>query len=304
MKDLIIIGAGPAGLTVAIYGMRSGLDLTVIEKFSPGGQVVNSWEVENYPGFPEPLAGWELMAKMEEQARRLGAEITNGEINSFSKEGDAFKLKLADGSERICRSLIITSGASFRKIGIPGESEYTGRGVSYCATCDGAFFKDRVTAVIGGGDTALEEAIFLTKFSSKVYLIHRRDEFRAEKIFVDRVLANEKIIPVYSAVPEQISGTDKVTTLRIKDVKTNESRNIDTEGVFIFIGVNPNTSFVPENLLNNGREIIVDPQMKTAIPGLFAAGDVRSGSIRQIVAACGDASIAAGSAYKYLSSQN
>jgi thioredoxin reductase (NADPH) len=302
MKDLVIIGAGPAGLTAAIYGMRAGLDLSVIEKFAPGGQVVNTWEVENYPGFKEPLAGWELMAAMEDQTRRLGADIASADVTSIKKEGGAFTVELNGEDPVQARAVIIAAGASFRKLGIPGEKEFTGRGVSYCATCDGAFYKERVTAVIGGGDTALEEAIFLTRFASKVYLVHRRDEFRAGKILVDRVLANPKIVPVYNALPKSINGTEKVLSLTVTDKNTGKENDIVTDGVFIFVGFDPNTGFLDPALLNESREVIVDLDMKTSIPGLFAAGDLRSSSIRQIVSACGDGATAAQRAYHYITS--
>jgi len=179
MKDLLILGAGPAGLSAAIYAMRAGLDMAIIERYAPGGQVMNTDEVENYPGFVDPIGGWELMSRMEQQARRLGAEVINGEILSVEKNREnVLILKQADGSELQARAVILATGASFRKLGVPGEAEYTGRGVSYCATCDGAFFKEKSVAVVGGGDVALEEAHFLTRFVNKVYLIHRRDAFR------------------------------------------------------------------------------------------------------------------------------
>jgi len=302
MKDLIIIGAGPAGLTAAIYGIRAGLDLAVVEKFSPGGQVINTYEVENYPGFVEPVEGWDLMSKMENQAKRLGVEILNGDVSSIEKDESAniFKLKKTDGKILEAKSVIIASGASFRKLNVPGEKEFTGRGVSYCATCDGAFYKEKVTAVIGGGDTALEEAFFLTKFASKVYIIHRRDEFRGAKILQDRVLANEKIVPVYDSVVESINGTMKVDSVTLKNKKTSKETKLDVDGAFIFIGFDPNTSFVPKEVKTEKNEVIVDMAMETPIKGLFAAGDLRIKSKRQIVMAAADGATAAMSAYDYI----
>jgi len=299
MKDLVIIGGGPAGLTAGIYGMRAGLDLVLVEKFSPGGQVVNSYEIENYPGFPEPVEGWKLMSDMEEQTRRLGAEIISAEVLSVKKNGGVFTVSLSDGLIQ-ARSVIIAAGASNRKLNIPGEKEFLGRGVSYCATCDGAFYKDKVTVVAGGGDVALEEAFFLTRFASKVYLVHRREHFRGADILQKRVLGNEKIIPVLNANIESINGETGVDSVSIKNAVTGERSKLQTDGVFIFIGYDPNTSFVDRELLNDQREVIVDMNMQTKVEGLFAAGDIRSGSKRQIVMAAADGATAVLSAYEYL----
>ncbi|HOW81497.1 MAG TPA: thioredoxin-disulfide reductase [Spirochaetota bacterium] len=304
MKDLIIIGAGPAGLSAAIYGIRAGLDCLIIERYSPGGQVMNTDMVENYPGFVDPVGGWELMSRMEEQARRLGVEITSGDVVSVEKKSDAGSLVigLAGGDPLEARTVIIATGASFRRLGVPGEAEFTGRGVSYCATCDGAFFKGREVVVVGGGDVALEEAHFLTRFASRVYLVHRRDEFRGAKILQDRVLADSKITTVMDTVVSSINGSQKVSGVLLKNRKTGDERELPVEGVFIFVGWDPNTGYLPAGLLNENREIIVDMNMNTKIPGLYAAGDIRSGSKRQIVMACADGATAALEAYNYLSS--
>ena len=299
LKDLIIIGGGPAGLTAAIYGIRAGMSLVLVEKFSPGGQVVNSYEIENYPGFAEPVAGWELMSAMEEQARRLGTEIINADVSSVKKNGDIFSVGV-DGGSIESRAVIIAAGASHRKLGVPGEKEYTGRGVSYCATCDGAFYKDRVTVVVGGGDVALEEAHFLTRFSSKVYLVHRRENFRGADILQKRVLSSDRIVPVYNSVVESVNGDDAVKSVSVKNLLTGEKSTIDTDGVFVFIGYDPNTGFLDRELLNSSREIEVDMNMRTSVEGLFAAGDIRSASRRQIVMACADGATAAMSAYDYI----
>lgn len=299
MKDLVIIGGGPAGLTAGIYGMRAGLDLVIVEKFSPGGQVVNSYEIENYPGFPEPVAGWKLMADMEEQTRRLGAEIISAEVLSIKKEAGVFTVSLADG-EIQARSVIIAAGAFNRRLNVAGEKEFLGRGVSYCATCDGAFFKDKVTVVAGGGDVALEEAFFLTRFASKVYLIHRREHFRGADILQKRVLNNEKIVPVLCTNIESVNGDSTVDSVTLKNTSTGEVSNLKTDGVFIFIGYDPNSSFVHSDLLNAQKEVIVDVNMQTGIEGLYAAGDIRSGSKRQIVMAAADGATAVLSAYEYL----
>ncbi len=299
MKELVIIGGGPAGLTAGIYGMRAGLDLVILEKFSPGGQVVNSYEIENYPGFSDPVEGWKLMADMEDQTRRLGAEIVSAEVMSVTKNAGIFTVKLSDG-EIQAKSVIIAAGAINRKLNIPGEREYLGRGVSYCATCDGAFYKDRITVVAGGGDVALEEAFFLTRFASRVYLVHRREHFRGADILQKRVLSSEKIFPVLNTSIESINGETGVNSVTIKNIFTGEINNLKTDGVFIFIGYDPNTSFLDSGLLNDNREIIVDMNMHTGVEGLFAAGDIRSGSKKQIVMAAADGATAALSAFEYL----
>jgi thioredoxin reductase (NADPH) len=302
MKDCIIIGAGPAGLTAAIYGLRSGLDLLVLEKFSPGGQVINTYEVENYPGFVEPVAGWELMQKMEEQTRRLGAEIKSEQVTTVERDDakDCLVVKAASGETYEAKSVILATGSTNKTLNVPGEAEYTGKGVSYCATCDGAFYKDKVTAVVGGGDTALEEAYFLTRFASKVYLIHRRDAFRASKIVQDRALGHEKIEVVYNATVETINGQEKVSSITVKDKETGELSTIDTDGVFIFIGYDSNTGCVNKDLLNEFSEIKVDSRMRTSVKGLFAAGDMRSDTKKQIVMACADGATAAMEVYDYI----
>lgn len=299
IKDLIIIGGGPAGLTAGIYGMRAGLDLILLEKFSPGGQVVNSYEIENYPGFVEPIPGWELMARMEDQARRLGVPIESAEVTSVLKEDLLFHVITAGGN-LYAKSVIIASGAQSRKLGVPGENEFLGRGVSYCATCDGAFYKDKVTVVIGGGDVALEEAHFLTRFSSRVYLIHRRDTFRGADILQKRVMGDPKITTVFNTVVESVNGDEKVGSVSIKNIATGERSKLETDGVFIFVGYDPATSYLDSSLLNEKKEVIVEMNMKTGIEGLFAAGDLRSGSRRQIVMAAADGATAALGAYDFL----
>lgn len=302
LRDLVIIGAGPAGLTAAIYGVRAGLDVLLIEKFSPGGQVVNTWEVENYPGFAEPVAGWELMSKMDEQAKRVGAEIISAEVSSIDRidPENKFKLLLTDGKTVESKSVIIASGASFKRLGVPGEIEFTGRGVSYCATCDGAFYKGKVTAVVGGGNTALEEAIFLTRFAEKVYIVHRRTEFRGSMILQERVKSNSKIEIVYDSVVESINGSVKVDSVTIKNIKTSAQSTLGVDGIFIFVGFDPATGYLPAEILNENREVAVDMRMRTKIRGLFAAGDLRAMSKRQIVMACADGATAAMEAYDYI----
>jgi thioredoxin reductase (NADPH) len=302
MKDLTIIGAGPAGLTAAIYGMRAGLDLLVVERLSPGGQVMNTYEIENYPGFVDPIPGWELVSSMENQAKRLGAEIISSDIAKVERKlKDGFiRLTPIDGEPIDSRAIIVATGTTLKKLGVPGEDEFIGRGVSYCATCDGAFYRDRITVVVGGGDTALEEALFLTRFAKKVYLVHRRDEFRGTKILQKRVLSNEKIEPVYDTIVTAINGREKVNAVAIKNKKTGAEGEITTDGVFLFIGYQPNTNFLPKEILNEKGEVRVDMMMKTPIEGIFAAGDLRENSIRQVVAAAADGATAVLSAYEYV----
>jgi thioredoxin reductase (NADPH) len=303
MKELVIVGAGPAGLSAAIYGMRAGIDLVVIEKLAPGGQVMTTYEVENYPGFVDPIPGWELMSNIENQARRLGAEIRGVELSSIRRGSDGcFEIETGIGDAIRARAVICATGASLLKLGVPGEAEFTGRGVSYCATCDAAFFKERVTAVVGGGDTALEEALYLTRFASKVLLVHRRDAFRGAKLLQKRVMENPIIEPVYNSVVRSINGSGKVESISLEDTKTAAMKDLTVDGVFIFIGYRPNTEYVPGEILNEYGEVMVDSRMRTSIPGLFAAGDLRSDSIRQIVAAAADGATAALSAYDYLES--
>ena len=301
MKDLIVIGAGPGGLSAAIYGIRAGLDLAVIERYSPGGQVMNTYEVENYPGFAEPIAGWELMSRMEEQARRLGVEILQGDVQSIQKDEEGvFLVRQQDNKVLRGRSVILATGASFKKLGVSGELEFTGRGVSYCATCDGAFFKDKVTAVVGGGDTALEEALFLTRFARKVYIIHRRDQFRGTKILQERLLTNEKIEVLYDSEVTSIDGGEKVTSLSLKNKKQGTTSSLPVDGVFIFVGYEPNSGYIQKELLNGDGEVVVNNQMETEIAGLYAIGDLRSDSKRQVVMAAADGATAAMNSYDYI----
>jgi thioredoxin reductase (NADPH) len=301
MKDLIIIGAGPAGLAAAIYGKRAGLDLIVLERYAPGGQVMNTDEVENYPGFVEPIKGWELIAAMEGQAKRLDTEIVNGEVKSVKKAADkSFDVELTDGQIQEAKTIILACGAMPNHLNVSGEAELTGRGVSYCATCDGAFFKNKITAVLGGGDTALEEALFLTRFANKVYLIHRRDKFRGSKILQDRIFANTKIEPVYNSTVSSINGPDKVTSVTLKNLKTEQESKLELDGFFIFVGYSPNTGFLPKEILNKNNEVIVDKDLQTILPGMFAAGDLRESSKRQILMAAADGATALMNAYEYL----
>lgn len=300
MRDVIIIGAGPAGLSAGIYAVRNGLDTEIIERIAPGGQVANTYEVENYPGFTEPVSGFELVSAMEQQTRRLGAVITSGDVIKIEKDESGFNLSLDGGATARAKSVIIASGAVYKKLGVTGEEEFLGRGVSYCATCDGAFFRDKVTAVIGGGDTALEEALFLTKFASKVYVIHRRKNFRGCSMLQNRLRSESKIETIHDYVVDSIEGDGAVKKIHLRNTDTGEVNTLDVDGVFVFVGNEPATSFVEPELLNGRQEINVDENMLTKTHGMFAAGDCRSGTRRQIVFAAADGALAAMSAYKYI----
>lgn len=301
MKDLVIIGSGPGGMSAAIYAVRSGMDFVILEKGASGGQILSTSDVENYPGFIDPVAGYELADKMHGQCVRLGAVFQNTEALSLKKENGIFKIETTDGLIET-KTVIAVTGSSNKKLAVPGEAEFTGRGVSYCATCDGAFYRGKTVAAVGGGNAALEEAIFLTRFAEKVYLIHRRDKFRAEHIVIERMKSNPKIEVIYDSIIEKINGVEKVTSASILNKKTELRSELNLDGVFIFIGYNPNNAILPKEILNEWGEAEVDMNMQTAIEGLYAAGDIRSGSKKQILMACADGATAAMSAYEYLSS--
>lgn len=298
--DVIIAGAGPAGMTAAVYASRANLDTVMIERGIPGGQMANTEDVENYPGF-EHILGPDLSTKMYEHAQKFGAEYQYGDIKEVVDHGD-YKTVIAGEKEFKTKSLIITTGAQYKKIGIPGEEELAGRGVSYCAVCDGAFFKEKELVVIGGGDSAVEEGIYLTKFAKKVTIVHRRDELRAQKIIQDRAFANDKIEFIWDTAVEEIHAKDgKVGSVSLLNRKTNEKTEFDTDGVFIYIGMNPLSGpFKSLGITDSEGYIPTDQNMKTNVAGIFAAGDIRDKELRQIVTATGDGSIAAESAQKYL----
>jgi thioredoxin reductase (NADPH) len=292
--DIIIVGGGPGGLTAGMYGARANLKTILIEKFMPGGQIANTEEVEDYPGF-EHISGAELAMKMADHAKKFGLEVVSDEVLEIKSEGEARKVAVcASGTEYVGKQLVIATGGSAVKLNVPGEEEFSGRGVSYCAICDGAFFRDQVIAVVGGGDAAVEEAIFLTKFGSKVVLIHRRDKLRAQKIIQERAFKNSKIEYIWDSVVEEIKGDGKVNSLSLKNVKTGETSNLEVGAVFIFIGFYPNTSMLPEDIKKNDQGyLITDFKMETSIPGIYACGDVREQLVRQITNAVGDGTTAA-----------
>ena len=298
--DLIIIGAGPAGLSAGLYAARDKQDVVLIEKLSPGGQVLSTDWVENYPGFPEGVSGFELMDAIRKQAERFDLKILSHEVQGVDFEKQVKHLSLASGSMD-ARSVIVTTGAQPRKLGIEGEELLTGKGVSYCGTCDGPFYRDAEVAVIGGGDTAVQEAIFLTRFASRVYVIHRRDELRATKIIQERAFANEKIEFVLDTIPLSIEGQTGVERLRLSNVKTNEESTLNIEGVFVLVGTRPVTEFLKDAVdLDDQGFIKVNRRQETNISGVFAAGDVTSETPRQIATAVGEGVTAVLDAEEYL----
>lgn len=297
--DLIIIGGGPAGLAASIYASRSGYDTLVLEKVGFGGQVVLTDFIDNYPGFPDGVSGFELHDKMVKQAEKFGMKSKMEAVSKIEKKEDFFIITTTENSYKSL-TVIITSGAKYRKLNIPGEGKFSSKGVSYCATCDGPFFKEKDILVVGGGDTALTEAMYLTKFAKSVKIIHRRDRFRAIKSLVNQAGKNQKISFIFNSVLTEIKGDNFVKSVIIKDTKTEESKEVMTEGVFVFIGLDPNTDFVDKSILDEENHIITDICMATKIKGLFAAGDVRSQAFRQIVCAVASGATASEYAGKYI----
>ncbi|MDY0405122.1 thioredoxin-disulfide reductase [Virgibacillus sp. 179-BFC.A HS] len=302
--DVIIAGAGPAGMTAAIYASRANMKTLMIERGIPGGQMANTEDVENFPGF-ESILGPDLSNKMMEHAKKFGAEYAYGDIKEVVDHGD-YKTVVTGKKEYQTRTLIIATGAEHKKLGIPGEDELSGRGVSYCAVCDGAFFKNKDLVVIGGGDSAVEEGIYLTKFADKVTVIHRRDQLRAQKIIQERAFNNEKMDFLWNKEVQTINGTDgKVSSVTMRDRKTNETTEFPAAGAFIYIGMLPlSDPFRSLGITNDEGYIPTNENMETKIPGIYAAGDIREKKLRQIVTATGDGSIAAEAAQAYVTELN
>lgn len=291
--DVVIIGAGPGGLSAGIYTGRGRLNTLILEKGIPGGQILLTDFVENYPGFPDGVVPFELMERFRLQAEKFGAKIIQDEVERIEKKDDLWNVVAGQGEYKT-RTVIIATGSAHRKLGLENEGKYLGRGISYCATCDGAFFKEKDLAVVGGGDWALTEALFLTKFCRSLKLIHRRDKFRGEQILQERVFENEKITVVWDSIVTRISGSAALESLTLQNVKTQETSEIKVQGFFISVGLDPNSKFVEKLLeLNEWREIIVQKNMATSQPGIFAAGDVCDACPEQMATAVGTAVAAA-----------
>ena len=298
--DVLIIGSGPAGMTAAIYGKRAGLSGAVLEgNYINGGQILNTYEVDNYPGLPG-ISGLDLADKFKEHAASHGAEFLRGKAESVSLEGN-IKVVHTRKEDFRCRTLVIASGAEHRKLGVPGEETLNGMGVSYCATCDGAFFRDKTVAVVGGGDVAVEDAIFLARGCRKVYVIHRRDQLRAAKTLQDSLFATEGVEMYWNGVVTRIDGENKVQRITVENTKTGESQELEVDGVFIAVGITPDTGFVKDFVeLDSQGYIIAGEDGKTSVPGVFAAGDVRTKQLRQVITAAAEGANCITSAEEYL----
>ncbi len=304
VENVIIIGSGPAGLTAAIYAARANLEPLLIEGEEAGGQLMTTTDVENYPGFPKGIQGPELMTITRQQAERFGTRFVTRNITRVDLSSRPFQLWVGDKTYK-AQTLIVATGASAKYLGLESERKFLGRGVSACATCDGAFFRDMQVCVVGGGDTAMEEANFLTRFATKVFVIHRRDEFRASKIMADRVLNNPKIEVLWSSALDEVIGDDVVKSIRVENLKTGEKKEMPMDGVFIAIGHKPNTDLFKDQLEMNevGYLITKDKSTYTSVQGVFAAGDVQDPIYRQAVTAAGTGCMAAIDAERWLESQ-
>lgn len=305
MYDAIIIGAGPAGLTAGLYCGRFRMRALILEKISIGGQIITSPSIDNFPGFPAGIATHELIEKIKQQVDAVGVEILMEEaleITAQHNENNShfYKIRIYDKTLET-KTIILASGAQPKKLGVPGESRLIGRGVSYCGTCDAPLFKNKEVVVVGGGDRAIEEAIFLTSYAKRVTIVHRRQEFRGSKILEEKLKTNPKINFILDSVVEEILGQNRVEALKIKNIKTNHLTDFPCDGIFLFVGIRPNTEFL-KNLLNTNETgfIITHHDLETSLKGIFACGDCREKSLYQVVNACGDGAVAADSAYKYL----
>lgn len=297
--DVVIIGAGPAGMTAAVYTSRANLTTLMLERGAPGGQMVNTEEVENYPGY-DSIMGPDLSTKMFEHARKFGAEYAYGDVSEVV-DGNPYKTVVVGGKEYKAKSVVVATGNKPRPLGVQGEAQLSGRGVSYCAICDGAFFKNKELVVVGGGDSAIEEAIYLTKLAAKVTVIHRRDELRATKILQERAFKNEKIEFIWNSTVEEIFGENRVQGVKIKNKQTGEITDFKADGIFIYVGLDPLSGAVVNlGITNEAGYVLTNDNMETKITGIFAAGDVREKKLRQIVTAASDGSIAAMAAQHYV----
>lgn len=300
MYDTIVIGGGPAGLTTALYAARSNLKVAIIEQGLLGGQMNNTLEIENYPGY-ELISGPELSMKMYEPVQKMGVEHLYGIVTSVEDKGDYKLVKTSDETYQT-KTVVIATGAKHRRLGVPGEDTYSSRGVSYCAVCDGAFFRGQDLFVVGGGDSAVEEALFLTRFANKVTIIHRRDQLRAQKVLQDRAFANDKIDFIWDSVVKEIVGGDvKVSGVIVENVKTGELSKHEFGGIFIYVGLDPVSDMVADlGVTNDDGWIITDNKMQTSVPGVFAVGDIRQKDLRQITTAVGDGAVAGQGVYHYI----
>jgi len=297
--DVIIIGGGPAGLAAGLYAARAGLKSLLVEQGVFGGQIVNARLVENYPGFPEGISGTELGEFMRRQATKYGLETLNTEVTGV-RAGNAYEVSTSEGNIQ-AKSIIIAAGAEYRKLDVTGEERLSGRGVSYCATCDGFFFRDREVAVVGGGDTAITDALELTQHCSKVYIIHRRDQLRATKAMQEKAFSQPKIELVWNTVVQEIVGDKMLSSLRLQNVKTGESSDLEVDGIFVAVGLKPNSQVFSQLVtVDEVGFIVTDELMRASAPGIFAAGDIRHNSFRQVITAAGDGAGAAMSAFKYV----
>lgn len=299
-REVVIVGGGPAGLTAGLYSARARMDVVLFERLSPGGQMLTTDMVENWPGDVDGVSGFGLSDRMRDHALKFDLPIENREVTGLELSRNE-AIVTTDKGQVKAGALILCLGASPRKLGIPGEMEFTGRGVSYCGTCDAPFYRDQVVVAFGGGDTAAEEAEFLSKFAKKVYLVHRRDELRATALLAERVKANEKIEILWSHVPLAVQGEGQVQSVRLKDLKADKEYDLTTDGAFVFVGTTPNTAMLDGLVeMDPGGFVRVDPNQQTSVPGVFAAGDCCSKLLRQIVVAAGEGAVAAFAAQRYL----
>lgn len=300
MQDIIIVGGGLAGLTAGIYAKRAGMNTLLFERMFPGGQASTTYSIENYPGFDDPISGPDFAMRIENHARKFELEILYDEVSELQLEGDIKKV-ITSKDVYESKTLIIATGAKPKTLGLEREDEFRGRGVSYCATCDGAFYKEKEVMVVGGGDTAAEDAIFLAQYAKKVYLIHRRDELRATKILQENVFKNNKIEVIWNTVVENILGEDQVEGVTIRNVNTGDTREIKLHGIFVAIGIDPNNNLVKDKVrISEAGFIITNENMATDIPGVFAAGDIRQKPLWQLITAAADGAVASVSAQRYI----
>jgi len=298
--DIVIVGGGPGGLTAGLYAARGDMKTLLMEKLIPGGQAATTYWIENYPGFVDGVSGPQLMMSMKDQAARFGLEIQTDEVKDLEVLEDGFAV-VGQTGRYTAHAVIIASGATVAQLGVPGEEKLRGKGVSYCATCDGAFFRDEDLVVVGGGDAAVEEGMFLTKFAKKVYLVHRRDRLRAAKAIQEKAFKNEKMEFIWDSVVEEILGEQAVEGVRLKNLKTEETRELPCKGVFIYVGNIPNSQFLRGKVEMDDRGyILTNDNMETSIKGVFACGDVRKKALRQVVTACGEGATAAFSAQQFV----